>query len=36
MRYRHSPLYTVKQRFNALGGATPVAIYGVLSLAPGR
>jgi KUP system potassium uptake protein len=27
-----SPLYTVKQCFNALGGATPVAIYGVLSL----
>jgi KUP system potassium uptake protein len=27
-----SPLYTVKQCFNALGGATPLAIYGVLSL----
>jgi KUP system potassium uptake protein len=27
-----SPLYTVKQCFNALGSATPVAIYGVLSL----
>jgi KUP system potassium uptake protein len=27
-----SPLYGVKQCFNALGGATPVAIYGVLSL----
>ena len=27
-----SPLYTVKQCFNALGGANPVAIYGVLSL----
>ncbi|HEY3917143.1 MAG TPA: potassium transporter Kup [Stellaceae bacterium] len=27
-----SPLYTVKQCFNALGGATPAAIYGVLSL----
>ena len=27
-----SPLYSVKQCFNALGGATPVAIYGVLSL----
>ena len=27
-----SPLYTAKQCFNALGGATPVAIYGVLSL----
>jgi KUP system potassium uptake protein len=27
-----SPLYSVKQCFNALGGATPAAIYGVLSL----
>ncbi|HLI19502.1 MAG TPA: potassium transporter Kup [Stellaceae bacterium] len=27
-----SPLYTAKQCFNALGGATPTAIYGVLSL----
>jgi KUP system potassium uptake protein len=27
-----SPLYTIKQCFNALGGATPTAIYGVLSL----
>src|SRR5579862_4944710 len=27
-----SPLYTVKQCFQALGGATPYSIYGVLSL----
>jgi KUP system potassium uptake protein len=27
-----SPLYTVKQCFNALGGPTPASIYGVLSL----
>jgi KUP system potassium uptake protein len=27
-----SPLYTVKQCFEALGGVTPAAVYGVLSL----
>ncbi len=27
-----SPLYTIKQCFNALGGTSPAAIYGVLSL----
>ena len=27
-----SPLYTVKQCFQALGGVTPAAVYGVLSL----
>ncbi len=27
-----SPLYTIKQCFNALGGITPPSIYGVLSL----
>jgi KUP system potassium uptake protein len=27
-----SPLYTIKQCFQALGGVTPLAIYGVLSL----
>ena len=27
-----SPLYTVKQCFDELGGMTPLAVYGVLSL----